>query len=325
MKRIIFLFLLLSITNFSFGETLNKTENVQTTDIDNFWEAFDNLKACKNRNDSISSFQHIYLDRATDGLKDFIKVRDFTAEKFVNAVSQYPKFYNSVRKNTLEVKNIVPLIEDIVQKFEQIYPNFKPFKVCFVIGLANTGGTVSDDYLLIGAEVSGATEDTDLSEFNNVAYSKQLAKGNSVIQKIRDIVAHEYVHTQQSHIKLDAHSINCPLLYYCLIEGAADFIGELVSGGHINTVAHIYGNRNEGELWQEFKNELCNSTSENWLYNYTKAKETPADLGYFIGYKIVEAYYLNSLDKKQAVIEIIEIDDPIEFLQLSKYDLKEKY
>jgi hypothetical protein len=76
-------------------------KNVQTLDIDHFWEAFDNLRNCKTHADSVASFQKIYLDRATDGLIDFIKVREYlTAENYTTTVAQLPKFLNSVRKNT---------------------------------------------------------------------------------------------------------------------------------------------------------------------------------------------------------------------------------
>lgn len=298
-------------------------KTVQTLDIDHFWEAFDHLKNDKTRKDSIQAFQTMYLDKATDGLKDFIEARQFTAEKFVNAVAELPKFYNSVRKNTYEVKKAVPLVEEIVSKFKNIYPNFKPFKVCFAIGLVNTGGTVSDKFLLIGTEVSTSTKNTDLSEFNNSAFSKQLASGDDIIQKIKNIVAHEYVHTQQT-IPMDKNAIACSLLYTCMKEGFCDFIGELTSGSQINLVAQEYGNQHEKKLWQEFKNELCNNSAANWLYNYSTVKDKPADLGYYIGYKIAEAYYNNAADKKQAVTDIIEMSDPIKFLQLSKYDQKEK-
>lgn len=298
-------------------------KTVQTLDIDHFWEAFDHLKKCKNRKDSIAAFQTLYLDKATDGLTEFIEARQFTAEKFVNAVATYPKFYNSVRKNTYEVKNTVPLIEEIVTKFQQIYSNFKPKKVCFAIGLVNTGGTVSDNFLLIGTEVSTSMKNTDLSEFNDSAYSKQLASGENVVQKIKNIVAHEYVHTQQK-TPYDKNAIGCGLLYMCMREGFCDFIGELTSGSQINLVAQEYGNKHEKQLWQEFKSELCNNSGKNWLYNYSTVKDKPADLGYYIGYKIAENYYKNATDKKQAVTDIIEMNDPIKFLQISKYDQKEK-
>lgn len=298
-------------------------KTVQTLDIDHFWEAFDYLKKCKTRNDSISTFQTIYLDRATDGLKDFIDARQFTAEKFVNAVSKFPKFYNSVRKNTYEVKNAVPLVEEIVTKFQQIYPNFKPFKVCFAIGIVNTGGTVSDKFLLIGSEVSTSTKNTDLSEFKGSAYSKQLSQGEDIVQKIKNIVAHEYVHTQQI-TPTNKNAINCGLLYMAMQEGFCDFIGELTSGSQINLVGLEYGNQNEKQIWQDFKSELCNTSAKNWLYNYATVKDKPADLGYYVGYKIAEEYYKNAVDKKQAVTDIIEMSDPIRFLQLSKYDQKTK-
>ncbi len=298
-------------------------KTVQTLDIDHFWEAFDNLKICKTHKDSINSIQTFYLDRATDGLLDFIEARQFTAEKFVNQISNYPKFYNSIRKNTYEVKNAVSSIEEVVSKFELIYSNFKPKKVCFAIGLVNTGGTVSDKYLLIGTEVSTSTKYTDLSEFNNSAYSKNLASGDNALQKIKNIVAHEYVHTQQN-IPYDKNAIGCGLLYMCMHEGFCDFIGELLSGSQINLVAQEYGDKNEKELWKEFKNELCNNSAKNWLYNHSSVKDKPADLGYYIGYKIAEEYYKNATDKKQAITDIIEMNDPIKFLQLSKYDQKEK-
>jgi uncharacterized protein YjaZ len=98
----------------------------------------------------------------------------------------------------------------------------------------------------------------------------------------------------------------------------------LVAGKQINTVAQEYGNKHEKQLWTAFKNELCNESINNWLYNYSTVKDKPADLGYYIGYKIAQEYYKNSADKKQAVIDIIEMTNPMKFLELSKYDQKVK-
>ncbi|PGH38897.1 MAG: hypothetical protein CRN43_12355 [Candidatus Nephrothrix sp. EaCA] len=107
-------------------------------------------------------------------------------------------------------------------------------------------------------------------------------------------------------------------------EGFCDFVGELITCGQINLTAKEYGDSHEEQFWQEFKNELCNRSVKNGLYNYDTAKDKPADLGYYMGYKIAEEYYKNAADKKQAVIDIIEMTDPMEFLQISKYDQKEK-
>jgi uncharacterized protein YjaZ len=83
-------------------------------------------------------------------------------------------------------------------------------------------------------------------------------------------------------------------------------------------------NEHESELWIQFKNELCNQNVGNWLYNGLTVKNKPRDLGYYIGYKIVESFYNQAKNKKQAVVDIIEMDDPVRFLELSKYDQKPK-
>jgi hypothetical protein len=110
-------------------------------------------------------------------------------------------------------------------------------------------------------------------------------------------------------------------LYQSLREGACDFIGELVSR---NKKKNEYGDQHEAKLWTEFKNELCNENIGNWLYNGYAVKDKPADLGYYIGYKIAESYYNNHTDKKKAIVDIIEMDNPIQFLENSKYDQKQK-
>jgi hypothetical protein len=48
----------------------------------------------------------------------------------------------------------------------------------------------------------------------------------------------------------------------------------------------------------------------------------PPDLGYFMGYKISESYYKNARDKRQAIKDILEINDFDKFLKQSKYHLK---
>jgi hypothetical protein len=283
------------------------SKNVLTLDIDHFWQAFDNLKNCKNFSDSVATFQKIYLDRATDGLLDFIQVRDLTAEKYVMAVAKNGAFYQSVRPNTYQAKKAERVIDEVFKRFKELYSNFKPFKVCFAIGIKNTGGTVSHNYVLIGSELTTSVESTTPTD-------------EEIIQKIKTIVAHECVHTQQK-LHADSTAIKCDLLYHSIREGACDFIAELVSG---NKKTNEYGNQHENELWIQFKNELCNQNIGNWLYNGSTVKNKPRDLGYYIGYKITESCYNNSKDKKEAIVSIIEMDDPIRFLELSKYDQKLK-
>lgn len=235
---------------------------------------------------------------------DFIQARDWTAERFVDAVSKNPNLYQSVRQNTLEAKKAVPVIDEVFIKFKEIYADFKPFKVCFAIGINNTGGTVSNTYVLIGTEVTVAGS----------------LSSQDIIYKIKGMVAHECVHTQQK-LHPDSTAIQCPLLWQSIREGACDLIAELITGQPRN---NEYGEKNEKKLWTDFKNELCNENIDNWLYNGYAAKDKPGDLGYFIGYQVTKEYYKNTPGKRQAIIDIINMSDPIRFLEMSKYDQKLK-
>jgi hypothetical protein len=298
---------------------------VQTADIDHFWQAYDQLKTCHTHTDSLNVIQKVYLDRATSGLVDFARIRDFSAENFVKAIGNHPKFYYSVRINTYQAKQAASLIDEVFAKFKAIYPNFKPFKVCFAVGPIVSAGTVSNRFVLIGTEVATSTAKVDLSEFHDNAFSKVLAAGdeNNIVQKLKNIIAHECVHTQQI-VPLDKNAIGCPLLNNVMKEGFCDFIGELIAGDQINNVALTYGNQHEKALWGEFKSEMCSDHTGNWLYNYSTTKNRPADLGYYIGYKIAEAYYKNAADKTQAIKDIIEMNNPLQFLERSGYDLQAK-
>jgi len=51
-----------------------------------------------------------------------------------------------------------------------------------------------------------------------------------------------------------------------------------------------------------------------WLYNGNQATGRPGDLGYWMGYRIVAAYYERAADKAQAIRDILTIQNFEEFL-----------
>jgi len=282
---------------------MENARNVTTIDIDHFWTAFDKLKDCRRYEDSVEVIQKEYLDKATNGLIDFIQAREFTAEKFVEVIAENTDYYRSVRESTYRVKEMEPIIDEVFKRFSELYPLFRPFKVCFAIGIKNTGGTVSDRFVLIGTEVA---------VFQN--------QEEDMIGKLKRMVAHECVHTQQKPYA-DPGAVKCRLLYQSIREGACDFLAELITG---NENINVYGRAHESELWTAFKNELCNQDIGSWLYNGYLVQNKPPDLGYYIGYEICKAYYHSRDDKSNAISEIIGMDDPLDFLVKSRYDQKVK-
>ena len=75
------------------------------------------------------------------------------------------------------------------------------------------------------------------------------------------------------------------------------------------------------ELWDEFLKAKDNTSWEPWLYT-SKVQSRPKDLGYWMGYKITQAYYNNMVDKEKAIDDIMSITDFNAFLEKSGYNGK---
>jgi uncharacterized protein YjaZ len=136
------------------------------------------------------------------------------------------------------------------------------------------------------------------------------------VENLPYIVAHESIHYQQ---KMTPHP---SLLAKSIQEGMCDFIAELIAGKHANQVQKTYGESNEAALWREFEPAMLEKDYSKWIYDSVNAKNRPADLGYYMGYKIVQSYYQNARDKQQAIKDILEIKDVTKFYEASKYGEK---
>jgi Predicted Zn-dependent protease (DUF2268) len=290
---------------------------ILTRDVDHFWDAFDHLEKCKSFQDSITCLESLYFERGTAGFKMFISKYKFTPKDFAESISRYPGFFKSVRNNTLEVKKVGDRIDLLCIKLKESFPAYKPLKICFLISPLQSGGTAIGNFIIVGTEIIASTKKTDLSEFGTGTLGKVLAFDTNVQEHLIFVVAHETIHDMQ----VNADFNNYELLNKSLNEGSADFLAELFTGVQVNRYLYDYGNLHEDDLWKKFKKDIENNeNTDNWMYNYDRVEEgVPADLGYYIGYKIVERYYKNSKDKKQALSEIILMKDPKEFLEKSRY------
>src|SRR6187401_238293 len=132
MKRtlatILFLFIL------SFTSKAQNGQKVFTADIDNFWIAYDSIQSTKDSLKQIDFIQKLYIDKGTKGLKAFMAVRNYTAILWVQLIRLYPKFWNSIRPNTLTAKSYAPEIEKSINKFKELYSDLKDAKMYFTVG-----------------------------------------------------------------------------------------------------------------------------------------------------------------------------------------------
>jgi hypothetical protein len=291
-----------------FNQNPEKAQIV-TSDIALFWRAYDLAKPENN----LIVYRDEYLKKGSVGLQEYLRTKIGTSCNLVTAIDAAPKYYASLRAQSEKVENYKPQMLASFKKLKEIYPDARFPNVYFLIGRMNNGGTATFKGLLIGVDMYGKTDDASVGELSG--WKKTSVGG---IERIPFIVAHELVHYQQRYGLFD----DLNLLGRSLHEGGADFVGELIAGGKINPRLHEYGNPREKQLWLEFKKEMNGMDKSNWLYQGDKAKDKPADLGYYVGYKITESYYNRAKDKKQAIKDILDIKDFNGFLKSSGYDEK---
>jgi len=276
-----------------------------TEDIDRFWHAWD-LRA---ESDSLETvLQRYYLDPASPGLEDFVEARIGSAADLAAVIERRPRYYESLRASTARVAEFDAAIRAAFYAMEYLYPDARFPDVYFVIGRMSSGGTTSRRGLLIGTEMYGLSEETPDEELDD--WLRSVLKP---IDGIPHIVAHELIHYQQAAPEGEAD-----LLDKCLREGMGDFLAERISGRHINEHVHEWALPREAELWEQFKERMHESDHDGWLYG-GQPEGWPADLGYFIGYRICEAFYERAPDKVSAVKEMLESTDASEFLAASGY------
>jgi hypothetical protein len=256
-----------------------------TSDIDLFWDVYDNappeqLEVWLRRE---------YLNRGTQGLRDFIPYRILGAVDLAARVRRDRSRYEAVRPSTERVSEVESQIRATFHALKARYPEAIFPDVYFVIGRFNSGGTVSPAGLLIGAEM------------------------HQDPARLPMIVAHELVHYQQP-----PGDEGLTLLERAFREGSVDFVGELISGQRMNAAAQEYGRAHEAELWAEFRSVMHGTDATGWLYG-NPPPGRPADLGYFIGYRIAEAYYTQAADKAAALRDILLVRDVERILAASGY------
>jgi hypothetical protein len=294
------------------GPQLNRdpeTVKFVTSDIENFWRAYDLATKETDNAKRIAIFQTEYFDKGSPGLKDFLRLRIKSAQDLVGAIDRMPKYYQSIRPQTLQVQRMEKRMRAAFRKFKSIYPEAVFPDVYFLIGITSSGGTTGPSGLLIGTEMYGKTAKSPMDEL-----SGWLRGVLSTVDNVPAIVAHESCHYNQHYNKAPEQR---HLLGKSLQEGACDTIGELISGRNINDHLKSYGRTHDAEIWRDFEADMYKPDYSKWVYNATTAKDRPADLGYYVGYLITMAYYRNAKDKRQAVHDILNIQDARAFYEAS--------
>ena len=276
--------------------------NIETSDIDNFWEAYDKIISTQDSNLQYKYLDSLYLQKGSRGLESIRQARNYTAQDYIHAINSYPKFWASIRGNTLKTGRFSSELEKGIKKLRKVYPDIKPAKIYFTVGALRSNGTTLDSLVLIGSELALTDSNTVSTEFPvEFRADRRTYFDSNPIDNLVLLNVHEYVHTQQRP------AIN-NLLSYTIREGVAEFISCIAMEVPSAVPAITYGKEN-CEVKMKFEKELFYGNNlYQWLWGNTPNSFGVRDLGYYIGYELCERYYRQSKNKKLAIKYLIELD-----------------
>nr|WP_275976249.1 transglutaminase domain-containing protein [Geothrix oryzisoli] len=274
------------------------------TDVDLFWKAYAKLPAAPDPADLL---RREYLDPGSAGLQDFIPNRIRSAANLLEVIQRHPRYFAAIRANTLKAAGVEAAARRSFRAFKALYADAMFPDVYFVVGALDSGGTSSSNGLLLGVDLFGGGPGVPMDEMG--------PWHRAVIHTPVDlpsIVAHELIHFQQTHPVRT-------LLEKAFHEGSADFLASLIAEGNFNRAVYDYGYAHEAELWRQFRAERAGTDASRWLYGSSQRDGRPADLGYFVGFRIAQAYYRQAQDKPRAIRAILTSDDIGQILAESRY------
>lgn len=296
-KTLISIILIFIGGNILFGQ--NSKTKITTSDIENFWIAYDLITKSTDSLERIKLINDFYISKGSDGLKGMIAARNYEDYEFVHAILNYPDYWNSIRQNSKNLMKDKKQIENYFTRLKEIYPDLQPTEIYFPIGVFRSAGTYQGKKVLLGAEFLLANEKSCLEELPERIRNSMK---EYMPYDIPRIVLHEAIHTQQKPWE------NLSIIHLSVAEGVAEFISTLISGKPLSPPV-AFGKRNQEKVVKRYMIEIFRDDDVwNWLWNENQNELVERDLAYYIGYEICERYYKNAVDKKKAIQELIELD-----------------
>ena len=269
---------------------------IRIEDVARFYRVYD----AAHGHPTALALQRGYLDPGTDGLHRYVTERNETAERIADAIAKHPEYYAGARRCMTELPKVRERVRTALQRLGQLYPEAQFPPVTIAVGRGKPVGIADASGVIIGLEALCSVKYFD----------------PDVEDRFVHVIAHEYTHVQQARIAPAFYNDPKPtVLEESLIEGAAEFTAELVSGAVSNPTAQRMAKEHEKEIETAFAADENKTDLSRWLYNGTMDKS--GDLGYWVGYRIVKSYYQHAADKRAALRGILEMTDPKAFLAAS--------
>lgn len=267
---------------------------IHIEDVTRFYEIYE---AAGGR-PTAEQLQRDYLDRGSDGLKQFAKLRNITGVRIADSLAKQPALYANAKACMAALPRVRARLEEALRTLARLYPEARFPPVTIAVGRGKpvgVGGPVTG--VQIGLEALCATTYLNPDVEDRFVY----------------VIAHEFAHVQQAAVLTENE--HPTVLELSLIEGAAELAAELIAGKVAYSQLAGQARGREQAIETAFAAEQDSKDLSNWLNNGTPEK--PGDLGYWVGYRIAKAYYQQAPDKRRALREILEMTDAKAFLAKS--------
>src|SRR5580658_7389625 len=268
--------------------------DIQIEDVNRFYKVYD----AADGHPTADQLQHDYLDPGSDGLHHLAEARRVSGTAIAKNLAEHPEMYSEAKRCMAVLPRVRERLQAALLKLGQLYPDAKFPPVTIAVGRGKP--------VAIGSPVSGVQ--IGLESLCGVTWLNPNLEDRFV-----RVISHEYAHVQQARSLVDDE--HPTVLEMSIIEGAAEFVAEQISGEVAYSQFSESTKGREKEIETEFVPDEDKTDISKWLYNSTLEK--PGDLGYWVGYRIVKSYYQHAPDKQVAFREILQMTNPKAFLAKS--------
>jgi hypothetical protein len=272
---------------------------ILTEDVTRFYQVYE----AAGGHPTAAQLDRDYLARGTKALHEFAGLRNVTGARIADAISAHPETYTRARRCLAVLPAVKRRVTADLAKLATLYPEAKFPPVAIVVGRGRPVGLTSPSGVTIGLEAMCS------ADFMN----------RNIEDRFVHNIAHEYGHIKQSAAlqALNPGDPGATVLTMSLMEGVGEFTAELISGDVGNHEHRAWTKGMEAEIETAFVRDEDKTDLSAWMYNGPGDAAHPSDLGYWVGYRIVKAFYAHASDKHAALKEIFEMPDPKAFLARS--------
>lgn len=258
---------------------------VQTDDVTRFFSVLD----ATGGKPSAEDLQRGYLDTGTEALRSFTGSRIGSMERLARAIQDKPALFARARTCAAALPAIRARVADALDRLGTLLPTARFPPVTVLVGRGNSGGVTTEDGVVIGLEA-----------LCNADWMQP-----DVGDRFVHLIAHEYVHVQQPGASVDVAQPT--LLYQTLLEGDAEYVGELISGQPANAHLRRWAQGRECALERAFVQDSGGTDLSKWLYNGPGDEARRGDLGYWVGYRIARSYVSRAPDRTRAIATLLDV------------------